>query len=122
MTPRARHLLQCFRLTEERWKKIWDFQGGLCGICKRPLKKANTDHNHISGEVRGLLCSRCNRALGRFSDSLVLILAAAEFLKNPPAREALGGPHYGLPGRVNTKKQRKLAKKLAKEEALAKAA
>lgn len=85
---------------------IHDHQFGLCPICTKPLKKPNTDHDHASGEVRGLLCPRCNRALGRFGDSIALLQSAAAYLLSPPARAALGAPHYGRPGRINTKKMR----------------
>ena len=119
---RAKYLLDNFKLTIDQWQKIWDYQDGCCAICKNPLKKANTDHDHKGqGLVRGLLCARCNRALGRFGDSLVLILAAAEYLTNPPATAALGGPHYGYPGRIGTKKHRKLLKRLRVIEKVKKA-
>lgn len=115
MNARAKYLMDNFKLTIEKWQKIWDYQKGLCAICGHPLKKANTDHDHKDGLVRGLLCVRCNRALGRFGDSLLLILAAAKYLTNPPAVAALGGAHYGYPGRIGTKKHRKLLRKLKKE-------
>ena len=114
ISPRAKRLLDIFHLTENRWQMIWDFQKGLCAICHTPLKKANTDHDHASGLVRGLLCARCNRALGRFRDDLALLQAAVAYLLSPPATVALGGPHYGMPGRVGTKKQRKAIKKRKK--------
>lgn len=114
MTPRERHLLNNFKLTPEIWQKVFDYQGGLCAICGHVLKKANTDHDHTSGEFRGILCARCNRALGRFADSIVLIRAALTYLLAPPAREALGYTHIGYPGRVGTKKHRKMLKKLKK--------
>jgi hypothetical protein len=106
--------LEQFNLTELMWQKIYDHQHGICAICKKPMRKPNCDHAHDSGLVRGLLCPRCNRALGRFADSLVLLQAAVAYLLNPPATEALGGPHYGLPGRVDTKKKRKLIAKMKK--------
>lgn len=116
MTPREKYLLDNFKLTVEKWQKIFDYQGGLCAICKCVLKKANTDHNHADGgEVRGLLCPRCNRALGRFSDDIVLLRAAVEYLLSPPARAALGYIHFGYPGRIGTKKHRKMLKKLKKQ-------
>lgn len=119
LSPRAKRLLEIFYLTEAQWQTIKDFQGGLCAICKHSLKKANVDHDHSSGLVRGLLCARCNRALGRFGDSLVLLRAAVKYLESPPAVSALGYEHKGLPGRVGTKKQRKLAKRLKREKEIA---
>jgi hypothetical protein len=37
-----------------------DAQRGLCLICTEPFAKPVIDHDHETGEVRGLLCSRCN--------------------------------------------------------------
>lgn len=48
-------------------------QGGLCGICKRPLEKKahgfdreNLDHCHTQKVPRGILCSPCNTGLGQY--------------------------------------------------------
>src|SRR6266576_131793 len=114
LAARAKYLIDNFKSTTEKWQRMWDFQEGLCAICAAPLKKANTDHNHQSGEVRGLLCSRCKRALGRFMDSLKLLMAAVHYLQYPPARAALGDVHLGYPGRIGTKKHRKMLAKLRK--------
>ena len=110
---RIKYLMDSFKLTPEKWQAIWDYQDGKCAICGHALKIANTDHDHKSGETRGLLCSRCNRALGRFGDSLVLLLAAVRYVQEPPARKALGYIHIGYCGRIGTKKHRKMLKKLA---------
>lgn len=114
LSPRAKRLLDIFHLTEEMWQIIYDFQKGKCAICGHKLKKANIDHCHVTGLVRGLLCAACNRALGRFRDDLKRLQAAVEYLLHPPATQALGQPHYGLPGRVGTKKQRRLINLLKK--------
>jgi hypothetical protein len=118
---RSKYLIDSFKLLLVDWMKLFDFQKGLCAICGNRLIKANTDHCHsdltgIAGEVRGLLCARCNRALGRFGDRLDLLQAAVRYLQNPPAREALGRIHIGYPGRINTKKHRKMLAKLRKQE------
>lgn len=114
LKARAKYLLDNFKLNLEDWTKIFKFQLEKCAICGNRLIKANTDHDHKTGEVRGLLCARCNRALGRFGDRLDLILAAAAYLQNPPARNALGRIHLGYPGRIGTKKHRKMLAKLRK--------
>lgn len=113
---RSKYLLDNFKLDLIEWMKLFDFQKGQCAICGNKLIKANTDHDHLSGEIRGLLCARCNRALGRFGDRLDLLLAAVAYLQNPPARQALGRIHIGYPGRIGTKKHRKLVAKLKKLE------
>lgn len=59
-------------------------QGGGCRICgKRPGKiSLHVDHDHETGEIRGLLCVGCNNALGQFHDDPALIQRAIEYLDN----------------------------------------
>src|SRR5579864_5800576 len=97
--PKAAYLRDTFRLTQEQWVRLWEFQDGKCAICDRPLVKALTDHDHKTGLVRGLLCFRCNSF---YSEDVTISFLQKwiTYLLNPPASNALGGPHYGFPGRV----------------------
>lgn len=46
-------------------EKLLEKQNYLCKICGKDIKdNAQIDHDHITGEVRGLLCSRCNMSVG----------------------------------------------------------
>lgn len=122
MTPaqervRAKRLADYFRLTPEEWQRISDHQGHVCFFCGEvpSVGRLNTDHDHSTGLIRGLLCRRCNRVFGkiengRFTDDM--LRRVIMFRQNPPATVALGEPRYGLPGRIGTKKQKKLIKKL----------
>ncbi|WP_425305234.1 endonuclease domain-containing protein [Bradyrhizobium erythrophlei] len=63
---------------------------GRCGVCKRPHQEFRTnlavDHDHHTGEIRGLLCINCNRRIiGRHRTPAgeVLLRHAAEYLEGP---------------------------------------
>jgi hypothetical protein len=58
-------------------------QGGACAICGSPPGKHRLaiDHNHETGKVRGLLCIRCNTALGSLRDDETLLHRALAYLK-----------------------------------------
>ncbi len=43
--------------------------------------RANVDHCHVSGRVRGLLCSDCNRALGMVKDKVDTLKNMIEYLQ-----------------------------------------
>jgi hypothetical protein len=54
-------------------------QDGLCAVC-REREAEHVDHDHETGEVRGLLCSCCNQGLGNFRDNAAHLRAAADYL------------------------------------------
>src|SRR3990167_900401 len=56
-------------LTVEEEQAIFAMAGGVCGMCKSP-ERIVIDHDHQTGRVRGVLCNRCNRALGQLGDSI----------------------------------------------------
>ena len=62
-----------------------EFQGHRCAICGQKGKLA-LDHDHSTGRLRGYLCAHCNLGLGSFRDEPARLLAAVEYLKNPPWR------------------------------------
>lgn len=57
-------------------------QKGLCAICNNPetKRKLSVDHDHKTGVIRGLLCTKCNLGLGYFKDDPTQLMKAAEYL------------------------------------------
>jgi hypothetical protein len=72
-------------MTYERYLELLDLQNHCCAICgihddecKRQL---SVDHDHNTGEVRGLLCDSCNGGIGKLKDSIDLLEKAINYLK-----------------------------------------
>ena len=59
-------------------------QDGRCAICCREQdsKRLAVDHDHHTGQVRGLLCSDCNRGIGLLQDNALNLLAAYHYLNS----------------------------------------
>lgn len=84
---RKEESLKTYGLTLDTYDELLKQQKGVCAICStddpRGQSKAGrfyVDHNHQTGEVRGLLCNDCNTALGLFKDSQLLLLKAEQYL------------------------------------------
>lgn len=74
---RKHHLLNKFGITEEQYESLLLRQGRCCAICRRTFrafkKRLAVDHDHHTGEIRGLLCDYCNRRIvGRHRKDLGL--------------------------------------------------
>ena len=59
-----RQTLIRYGLTEEAFEKILREQGGLCGVCRKPMEKPVIDHDHTTGKARGVLHNLCNVLVG----------------------------------------------------------
>jgi len=76
--------LRSYGWTPEMIKQTALEQGGCCMICKHIYDgKLHPDHAHtIPPQPRGLLCPKCNKAIGLLQDSPELCRAAAEYLES----------------------------------------
>lgn len=96
-----------FHTTLAQYEAISIWQDRRCGMCKRLATEFKNglalDHDHKTGLVRGLLCFMCNRMLGKFRDNDALLKAAARYVENPPAVDALGMKIITATGRIGTK-------------------
>jgi hypothetical protein len=93
-TDRLCKMKRIYGLTEEGFNSLLEVQQGCCAICgcAEPKGKGNwhVDHNHETGEVRGLLCSQCNPGLGKFKDSPSILRAGADYIENPTTKKFPG--------------------------------
>jgi len=76
---RFKHRKQLYGVDRAKWDAMLQGQNGVCAICKTCLP-ATVDHDHLTNEVRGLLCGNCNRGLGAFKDDQSILIAAADYL------------------------------------------
>lgn len=80
-----RKRLEEFGMTLEEYESILHWQNGKCAICRGDQKTKNVvrfclDHNHKTGEFRGLVCANCNSGLGMFNDNPVILRFAHSYL------------------------------------------
>lgn len=99
-----RHVERTYGLTETEYRALFYAQGGRCYVCRRArgkTRRLGVDHNHLTGEVRALVCTgslnanTCNRLIAIHTpDSLrraleVLGYAVTLEPSGPPARRVL---------------------------------
>ena len=73
------HLKQRYGLTSADVEAMIEAQGGTCAVC--PGKPEHVDHDHQTGEVRGILCFNCNQALGNARDNPIVLRGLARYLE-----------------------------------------
>lgn len=83
---RNHHLLKKFGITKEEEDRLLAEQGGVCAICSKAISDKrgygpHIDHDHATGLVRGILCIRCNNALGLLGDDPIRLRAAIAYLE-----------------------------------------
>ncbi len=65
-------------------ERMIEEQGGVCAICRSAAPR-DVDHDHETGEVRGILCSPCNTGMGLFKDDAHHLRDAATYLEGTAA-------------------------------------
>jgi DNA-directed RNA polymerase subunit RPC12/RpoP len=87
---RHNYLKRTYGMSEDEYNAQAAYQNYVCAACQSEnpvgrdgLTRENlaVDHNHATGENRGLLCQRCNKILGLVRDHPELLLFLLEYLK-----------------------------------------
>ncbi len=87
--------------------------GNRCAICGNPetyidtrtgkVHRLSLDHDHVTGQVRGILCRRCNTMIGKINDDISILARAIDYIHSAASRLAdQTGKHLKVsnPGRV----------------------
>ncbi len=75
-------VIESYGLTEKQYETLRQIKPGCCHICEKPFgARENIDHCHETGKVRGLLCFRCNTAIGSFDDNVKVMKRAIEYVE-----------------------------------------
>ncbi len=72
-----------YGVTEDQYNALFETQDGVCAICLKKCAaraRLGVDHCHTTKKVRGLLCVKCNNAIGLFNDDPQLARRASEYL------------------------------------------
>jgi len=71
-----------YNITKDHHQYMLEIRGERCPICGEKDEVPHIDHCHKTGKVRGLLCQRCNMALGFLRDNPRACLRAAVYLQS----------------------------------------
>lgn len=85
----ARSIWSNWQIAWPKFEELFRLQNGVCAGCKcvmtQGVRKCPTtlcvDHDHLTGEVRGLLCHRCNTTLGHVDDRADVLRALALYVE-----------------------------------------
>jgi hypothetical protein len=87
-----------YGITIEEFDRLYEACEGKCQICRKPLNRewrskymACVDHDHETRRVRGILCRRCNQALGAFGDLIEGLQIAIDYLRRSEASTTFMG-------------------------------
>ena len=77
----AARLDRNYGLSRDEHRRLLEAQNGVCAVCKLPSRRALcVDHCHATRQVRGLLCDKCNTALGLLGDDSGRMRAAGAYV------------------------------------------
>ncbi len=79
------HLKKLYGISLEEYNYMFSEQEGRCLGCRKHQSELRTslhvDHNHTTGKIRGLLCRKCNSAIGLISDNINVLKTMIKYLQ-----------------------------------------
>jgi hypothetical protein len=81
---RRKDMLKKFGIHFDQFEIMLKEQNYVCAICKKAEtcnRSLAIDHNHSTKKIRGLLCTNCNTAIGKFQDNIDNLRSAIEYLE-----------------------------------------
>lgn len=88
---RKRRFARRYGITIGDYQTLFAKQGNACAVCRTKKntidgcygteKQFPVDHDHNTGKIRGVLCDRCNRALGLLKDDIDVVKSLVSYLK-----------------------------------------
>ena len=84
LTKHARWRKHAYKLSSIEYHILLELQFYQCAICQEWLdlsKRTHVDHDHQTGEVRGILCSHCNHMLGHAREDINTLQSAVHYLE-----------------------------------------
>ena len=79
-TCRDEQLRYKYGISNAQYESKYKEQKGACKICRKNFDQLVVDHDHNTGDVRGLLCHSCNKGLGLFFDNVSALENAIIYL------------------------------------------
>ena len=84
-------LKSLYGITQADYDRLLALQYSRCAICgtTKPGTRGTwrVDHDHQTGQVRGLLCDRCNLGIGYMQDNPDILMAAGRYVMKHRQKE-----------------------------------
>lgn len=84
LTAWGNYLKKKYGLSPDEYESLRSLRNGRCDICQREPKsisELHLDHDHVTGRIRGFICTNCNRGLGYFQDDQPRLIQAIAYLR-----------------------------------------
>jgi hypothetical protein len=75
-----------YGMSREDWEVFIKRNNGMCEICSK-RKATCVDHDHVTGEVRGRLCTSCNVSIGQLGDTVESLQKVVNYLTKSPYQQ-----------------------------------